>query len=515
VSKANDRKINPHASKAAVFSADLSNAKTYPKLIKGLKFDTFRHIDNLRVDFNSPITVISGTNRTGKTTILLSIACSHFEFKKRNYSNGKLERQTWSDVLKFTHHDIQSCDWTYHLHIKTGSKTEWKRGQRKSATKKWNGLGKKESQIKDVNVVYLDLDRILPARYYSDVLHKKALSSTPSLVSPGNQKLIESFLSYILEQNYAVKKLANHLDKDLLGFSASNNYSSYNSASGEDVLSRIVIECVEAPKNSLILIDEIELGLHPKVQRRLMDIIFEISDRDSKQFIITSHSPSIISCVPDSSRILIDQRSGSHSAICPISVNAALTKMDSACFPLVDLFCEDQVAEKIIRKALKELDDRKEPGLTSKLFNVIISGSASDTYENFSVRKRIYDQVQITSGHACILDGDMKNIKNKEGQLHYPPEPLLAFLPGSFPPERLLCDLYEASNNNTNLRYHIENSNVHCLFKKMVELEICNDTEEAFNLCWPHLLSDIASKHEFDRLVEFIISTGKHYSPDL
>lgn len=510
------RKINPKASKSAVFSANFSEEKTYPRFIKKLTFEKFRHIDELELNFPAPVVVISGSNRSGKTTALLSIACSHFEFKKRNYKNGELERQTWSDVLKFTNHDSQTNDWTYYLDIKTGAKLETKRGQRKHATKKWNGLGKKESQIKGVSVVYLDLDRILPARYHSDVLHKKALNGTPvAISSAANQKLIEEFLSYVLEESYTLNKLANHIGKDVLGFSASNNYSSYNSASGEDVLAKIIIECTEAPKHSLILIDELELGLHPKIQRRLMDIIFEISDRDHKQFIITSHSGTVTSCVPDTARIFIDNKTTEHTAISPISVNAALSKMDSESYPLVDLFCEDDVAEYIIKKALQQAESISNTKISHKLFNIIKSGPASSTYENFIIRKRIYNQVKIKSGHACILDGDMRNLKDKEGNHQYPLEDLVFFLPGDFPPERILCDFYEKSHKNTNLRYHIENSNVHCLFEKMTELGLCMDKKEALDACWKTLISDEHMQQEIHKLVDFLIKTSRHYSPDL
>lgn len=508
-------KTNPNKARAEVLSADLSLADSYPRFIKGVKFDNFRHIGKLEVDFSSPITVVSGSNRSGKTTLLLSIACSHFEFKKRNYSNGKLERQTWSDVLKFTNHDKQKTDWTYHLRIKTGKKIEVKRGQRKSATRKWNGLGKKESQIKDVSVVYLDLDRILPARYFSDVLHKKAQSSNGSAVSNVNQDFIESCLSYILEEKYSVRKLADHLGKDLLGFSVANNYSSYNSASGEDVLSRILIDCIEAPKYSLILIDELELGLHPKIQRRLMDIIFEVSNRDQKQFIITTHSGTVISSVPEQARVFIDTRATSHYSVSPISINAALSKMDSDAHPLVDIFCEDTCAKKIIGKALQDIERRKIPGVSSRLFNIIQSGSAIDTYTNFVVRHRIFDKVLIRSGHVCILDGDMRSPKDKKGNLCFPPQNGLFFLPGDYPPEKVLCDIYETNNNNSSLRYHIDDSNVHCLFQKMTEFGGFASEHDAFEACWQEFMSSASWKTEFDKLVEFLLAECRRYSPDL
>ena len=39
----------------------------------------------------------------------------------------------------------------------------------------------------------------------------------------------------------------------------------------------MLLDIVEAPNNSLILIEEIEEGLHPKIQRRLMDVVFHES----------------------------------------------------------------------------------------------------------------------------------------------------------------------------------------------------------------------------------------------
>lgn len=510
--------LNPNSSIFKVFhETDLSDSSQYPRFIRSAKFENFRHIPNLELEFKYPVTVLTGSNKSGKTTVLLSIACSHFEFKKRNFTNGKLERQTWSDVLKFTSHDAQNNDWTYHLCIKSGDKTEWKRGQRKFDTKKWNGLGKKESQITKVDVVYLDVDRILPARHLSPTLHKKAKSSFGGDVAAikNEQNFIEECLSYVLEESYSLKKLADHLGRDLFGFSSTSNYSSYNSASGEDVLSRIIIDCITAPKNSLILIDELELGLHPKVQRRLMDVIFEISIKSNKQFIVTSHSATVISCVPDGARIFIDTRHGKSTSISPISINAALSKMDSYDYPLVDVFCEDEVSKWILNKAIRNIESRSIPGISGKLLNVIISGSADKTYQNFQVRDRIFDNVKVKSGHVCVLDGDMRNKKNTKGEPIYPEQQGLFFLFGDCPPEKFLCKKYEKFYKDVSFSYHLENSNVHCLFDKMIEYYGFTDKQQAFEACWKEFESTQSGITEIDNLADFLLSACRRYSPDL
>ena len=130
---------NPNSDLDYLNKIDINQGSTYPRFVKAVEFTPFRSIDQLTIQFQHPVSVISGTNKIGKSTILLALACSHFEFHRRNTFTGKLERQTWSDVMKFTESDVQDVDWTYYLTIKTGDKTERKRGQRKHATKKWNG----------------------------------------------------------------------------------------------------------------------------------------------------------------------------------------------------------------------------------------------------------------------------------------------------------------------------------------------------------------------------------------
>src|SRR5690606_14508702 len=106
------KKINPNRDRALVNALDLTKEKVYTKFLKVIDFEHYRHIKSLKVNFNHPISVISGTNRSGKSTILMSIACSHFNFIKRNSQNGNLERHTWSSLMQFTSKDIQKEDWT-------------------------------------------------------------------------------------------------------------------------------------------------------------------------------------------------------------------------------------------------------------------------------------------------------------------------------------------------------------------------------------------------------------------
>ncbi len=470
-------KINPNSDFDFIEKADISNARDYSKFLHSIKFDNFKHIIELTINFLKPVSIISGTNKIGKTTILTALACSHFNFLKRNSTNGKFERHTWNALIKMTDSDSQENDWTYYITYREGDKTQTKRGQKKKATGKWNGLGKKESQIKKRQVVLIDLDRAIPLRSTSKTSYSKARNAVGEDYK--KKERLQEYLSYIFEEAYSeIKKLATHIDKDVVAYNTGKKYSSFNSASGEDVITRTLLDILDADKDALILIDEIEVGLHPKIQRKLLEVIYHVSREEKKQFIITTHSPSIFTHVGNESRIFIDKKNdGTLKAIQPARTNEALSKMDSNLYPLLDIFCEDIVAKKIIQESFKWIKNNTDFEMIDKLCNIIVTGTASETHKIFLSHQRTYEHKKIKTGYVCILDGDQVSNFNCEDGLFFLHTDGLA-------PEKFLVGLYLAENNNSTLQYHYESSDPHILFNKMTEYNIANDNANAFEICW-------------------------------
>jgi predicted ATPase len=496
---------------------DITKEKEYPIFLKKIKFENFRHIPELDIEFKNPISIVSGTNRTGKTTMLMSLACSHLNFLRRNPKNGLLERNTWSSLMKFTPHDKQDNDWTYYITYKRGNKIDKpKRGQRKAATNKWNGIGKKESQFDFRDVIFIDLDRIVPARFFNDKIYNEAKKGVLKNISTSNKTSIEKYLSYILEENFDLNNLATINDKDIFKYKNKYEYSSFNTATGEDVLTRIIIDIVEAKKNSLILIDEIEMGLHPKIQRRLMDVIRNVSRFDSKQFIITSHSSTILDSVNINSRIFIERNNfNQYKAIQNISVNAALTKMDSKSFPLIELFCEDNEAKKIVEKGIRNVGITKNLNNFKDLFNIISVGSSDKTYKCFEAQKLIYSHRKIKTGFGCILDGDMKLLKNSNGKYSFPEQDGLHFLYSNDCPEKFLTKIYLDKHPNTTIQYYYDNENPHYLFQAIIDNSDLSSRDEVFDTCWNYFLETDNGNLYLEELSEFLLNLALKYSPEL
>ena len=510
-----DMPLNPNSAKDFVDDypqkEQRDKVRAYPLFFTGLELTRFRHIVGLSLEFVHPITVISGTNRSGKTSALMAIACSHYKFMRPNVVNGRWERATWSDLVRFTSLDVQRQDWSYSVRYREGDTDREKRGFRNFRTKKWSGVAKKEGQIGTPDArhrsngreVYLiDINRINPGRHLSKTYYNKARHMPPAPIE--NREKIEEYLSYILENNYQVEQIADAADSKIYKLANANTYTSFNTASGEDVLMSLLAQILHAPDKSLILIDEIEIGLHPKIQHRLMDVLYMVSRRQQKQFIVTTHSYAVIDSVPPESRIHIDCCGGVFRSMPRLSTYEILTRMDSETFPVVTVYVEDDVSKEIVECAVLTLN-RENPGF-SRLLRVIAVGPADETYTYFRSRKRLQSEERIVTRAACVLDGDMEDKRDNQGSLVYPPEEGLFFHYhiGVEAPEKMLLREYLAVHPNGELQYHLEHSDPHCLLGKMVELGVFTNKREAMDACIGVYRASEAGAEHFERFKEFL-----------
>ena len=506
--------LNPNSARDYVndYSAkSLANqVHDYPEFFMGLNLNVFRHIRNLPLTFSHPISVISGSNRSGKTTALMAIACSHFNFMRHNVNNDRLERATWNNVVRFTSQDVQGQPWAYQVKYRIGPQIHTNSGSKNATSSKWSGVAKKAGQIGHPTVghlnggrtvVFIDLNRITPSRHLSKSYFNK-FRNLPGVAFP-NQAKMNEYLSYILEDNYNVTQIGTAADSRVFKFSTSSNYSSYNTASGEDVLASMIYQILEAPSGSLVLIDEIEVGLHPKIQRRLMDVLYFISKDEHKQFILTSHAYAILDSVPAESRIFIDNGAAGFRSLAGLSTYESLTRMDCEAFPVSSVYVEDDVSKLIVNKAIAELTAIN-PGF-NRLLKVVVVGSANKTYNYFTVRKETHNDESNTSKPACVLDGDMKN-KTEDGHLAYPAQDGLFFFFFDVAPEKMLLEEYLINHPHAALQYHLEHSNPHCLLQKMVEEGIAVNHNNAFELCFSEYHDSIGGSNHFNQLKSFLES---------
>jgi AAA15 family ATPase/GTPase len=492
-------------------------ANSFVNFITKIQVDDFRSIKNLSISFEHPITIITGTNKIGKTSILLLLSCSHYNFMRYDSTKPEtiLRRHTWKDVMPFTSHENASNEYSYKLNWRVGKSNREGIAKRNPATQAWTGIGKASAdltrvnaQIRDRQVRFLDLERISPARNTSVSLMRKIGTNQAQRVNAD----VETAFSYIFDQpNTEISSIGSHINKTAYLISSQGSaYSSYNAASGEESLINILIEVFSVPNGSLIIIDELEVGFHPSVQRKLADVLSYISWTHKKQFVITTHSPALLASFPQKSRKYIDKKAdGTYETINRISVNATFSKMDSQAHPLVQLYCEDDIAEFIIRSILMEMNQANRN--FDRLINIIKSGPIDQVKNDYIRHKRNYSQYRLKIGFACVFDGDHKD-HHAYSSYHENPSEFSFFLYPYTAPEKFLVKAFVQQNNNAALDTALNYSDHHSLFSKMVELGLAADERQALNECW--VAFKITS--EYQKLAldmkEFLVKTTRYFS---
>lgn len=120
--------------------------------------------------------------------------------------------------------------------------------------------------------------------------------------------------------------------------------SNFHQGAGEDASTDLIALLQEAPRTSLVLIDEVESSLHPRAQRRLMTELIEIARSKRIQLVVTTHSPYVLELLPAEARIYISADSaGERTIIYGATPEYAIGLMDEqfADHTELDVFCED------------------------------------------------------------------------------------------------------------------------------------------------------------------------------
>lgn len=258
------------------------------------------------------------------------------------------------------------------------------------------------------------------------------------------------------------------------------------------------------------------MGLHPKIQRRLMDVIRDLSKTEQKQFIITSHSSTILDSVTPKSRIFIERSyQNEYKSINDISVSAALTKMDAKAFPLIDLYCEDDLAKSIIRKGIKYCEEQNSLQNINVLINILPVGGHDKVYSFFKNHEQIYSIKKIKTGYGCVLDGDTRSMLNNRRQTLYPPENNLHFIYSNESPEKFLTRFYLSLHPNDTIQYYFDNVDNHYYFAAITQSSHFTDKNEVFNYCWTEFVKTTQGQAYLNELSAFILNLYETFSAEL
>lgn len=165
----------------------------------------------------------------------------------------------------------------------------------------------------------------------------------------------------------------------------------------------LVTQIMKAQPNSLILLDEPEVSLHPGAQERLLDFLSNQVLKHKHQIIFTTHSPALIRRLPpDAIKVLSLERNTSRVVLTSQQSmpEEAFLQIGEPIIGAKSIITEDRLAIEIVKRALrihrpaclKLLKFHFFPGGASVLFNHYVTPYSAES------RKEI----------LCIFDGDQK-----------------------------------------------------------------------------------------------------------
>lgn len=371
------------------------------EFLESVQIKNLRGIQDLRVPFSYPVTVIAGSNGCGKSTVLFACACAYDVDGRRDYFPTTLFPNLKTSTLQDESENRPSFEYSY----KTGGSPmtmRWGRG------KSWSRsfFGRKNAKQPKREVALRTLANLTSP------------SEVRSILQIGNKHFDQheisadliAFAHRVLPFKYKGLQVLQSKNKDLLFATRQDTqaeYSEFHMSAGERALLRISKD-ISNLNNALILIDEIEAGLHPFTQQQVMLELQRLALRNNLQIIVTSHSPVVLESVPVEGRVFLE-RTQDDVVLLPPYRDIFQRALYGSSINKLSILCEDSVAENLIRGVVDHINTSSELNLSPDDITV-----GRDTgKDSFPQHVETLGKFQLLSSFVFVLDGDAKSLEEK------------------------------------------------------------------------------------------------------
>lgn len=153
------------------------------------------------------------------------------------------------------------------------------------------------------------------------------------------------------------------------------DYTEAFAGSGEFAVINLILKLSEVPRNSLILLDEPEVSLHPRAQRKLMEYLFTEVSAKKHQVVIATHSSNIIKYLPPNAIKVFRENSDKKVELISqySSADEAFLELGEDPVDIKYIYVEDKAAQAIIERIIY-----LSPDLNSDLFKIIYFGGGAE-----------------------------------------------------------------------------------------------------------------------------------------
>lgn len=356
-----------------------------------------KSIKDVCISFESEnITGILGPNGYGKSTILHALACC-FQPPTENRENYKFSNfflsnpdALWSgSELKITHTYRQSSQ--LHENVEqtyAKSSDRWKPIYKRRPTR---------------NIIYFGIDSCVPL-IEAEKRNVKINYSTQNVSEDIITTILEK-ASFCLNKKYTAYNVHDSgRGRKFIGVEANGiRYSALSMSAGEQKIFILLEKIFKADKNSLILIDELDLLLHDSALKNLITVVLNRAKEKDLQVIFTTHRESVLEL---SDLINVRHISGTtEKTFCFNDTKPdAIYRLTGKQQRLLEVFVEDDLAVAIVNKIASQLGIHKH-------VSVVRFGAAINCFTilaGLCLRGQNFDE------SIFVLDGDVYRTKEKQ-----------------------------------------------------------------------------------------------------
>lgn len=383
--------------------------KSYGRYLYKVILQRVRGFDAQTVTFDFPVTALVGPNGGGKTTILGAAACAYEQIKPRKFfaKSGSLDDS------------MRNWKIEYELVDKQINKNDTFRRKASFHTKKW------DRDAADRDVIVFGVSRTVPANERVEL--QKCASSSYEIkqeavfrIEPHVATAVARILGKSIEGYKGIKVDTKGRVSLLTGRTPQGaEYSEFHFGAGESSIIKMVLEIETMPSNSLILIEEIENGLHPLAAIRMVEYLIDVAKRKSAQAVFTTHSNDALLPLPSQAIWAAIGNRVLQGKLDIHSLRAITGQIEAQ----IAIFVEDDFAKDWISFAIRYHQDLMK-------YHIEVHAMGGDT---LAVEVNKVHNVDPTAKYPsiCYLDGDSQQKDSQEENIYR--------LPGEMP-ERYIYD---------------------------------------------------------------------------
>ena len=177
----------------------------------------------------------------------------------------------------------------------------------------------------------------------------------------------------------------------------------------------------------MVLIDEVEAGLHPWVQQLLMLQLQQLALRNDLQVIVTSHSPVVLDSVPSNGRIFLERSDTGQVTVRPAYRDIVQNALYGRSGDVLNLLCEDDAAEGILQGVFDVLLRRQGIRMESVRIG---RDTGAEEFVSHAAAFRKFGQI---GKFVFVLDGDKRGGAAETRLRRQVEDNSIFFLPGDAP----------------------------------------------------------------------------------